>query len=224
MFRLMSTYSLIKPCKGSNVSGGEMLSALLTVDNISKETTGKKEFLRILDSIIENSEINNYSIAETSDVQELQEKNSAQYIIAYMAGYVVHKSQKWTSCENCLSSLQSLHDADIEANQVIKMLSLRSLKYPSQTLTKLLTDIETIILTTVQDECFQADTFFHVCYALQERQLQFVGCDLHNKELTKRIINFYIIMRANFMAKTHNVITAAKLKQKTKKARKDSKL
>ncbi|XP_071576893.1 uncharacterized protein [Temnothorax nylanderi] len=224
MFRLMSTYSLIKPCKGSNVSGGEMLSALLTVDNISKETTGKKEFLSILDSIIENSEINNCSIAKTSDAQELQEKNSAQYITAYMAGYIVHKSQKWTSCEDCLNSLQSLHDADIEANQMIKLLSLRSLKYPSQYLRNLVTEIEEIILTTVRDECFQADTFFHVCYALQEVKLPLVGCDMHNKELTKRLINFYLIMRANFMSKAHNFNTAAKLKEKTKKARKDSKL
>lgn len=225
MFRLMSTYSLIKPPKGSNVTGAEMLSALLTVDNISKETTGKEEFIRILDDIIENSNFNNneFSIAETSDAKKLQETNSDQYIIAYMAGYIVRKAQKWTSCETCLNSLESPCDADIEANQMIKMLTLKSLKYPSQSLRNMLTEIEKIILTIVRDECFQADTFFHICYTLQEVKLPLVGCCAHNEELTKRLLNFYLIMRSNFINKAQN-LSRAELKEKTKKARKNAKL
>ena len=35
MYRLVSTYSLVKPPKGSNISGGEILDVLLSIKDIS---------------------------------------------------------------------------------------------------------------------------------------------------------------------------------------------
>jgi len=35
MFRLLTIYSLVKPPRGSNISGGEMLKTLLNIEDIS---------------------------------------------------------------------------------------------------------------------------------------------------------------------------------------------
>ncbi|XP_011883595.1 PREDICTED: uncharacterized protein LOC105570765, partial [Vollenhovia emeryi] len=66
--------------EGSNVTGGEMLSALLNVD-IDKERSGQKEFLCILDSIIENASVDHLDPSKVaiSDTREVKEVDLTQY-------------------------------------------------------------------------------------------------------------------------------------------------
>lgn len=100
MFRFMSSYSLIKPCKGSNVTGGEMLQTLLKFNDVSQTTNGRKESEKIMDSIIETGKF-------AEDCSDLDDRATSVEInrettgilhtlMGYMAGYIVRKSQMWT--------------------------------------------------------------------------------------------------------------------------------
>lgn len=55
LFRLLSIYSLVKPIKGSNITGGEMLRTLLTLDDLKNKTNDetKKELDKRLDAIVQ---------------------------------------------------------------------------------------------------------------------------------------------------------------------------
>lgn len=54
LFRLLSIYSLVKPLKGSNITGGEMLTTLLNLDDLqSKSNEERKQQLeKKLDEIV----------------------------------------------------------------------------------------------------------------------------------------------------------------------------
>lgn len=59
LFRLLSIYSLVKPIKGSNITGGEMITTLLNLDDLRSMTIQERqqELDRRLDDIIEAGEI-----------------------------------------------------------------------------------------------------------------------------------------------------------------------
>jgi len=57
MFRLLSTYSLIKPPKNINVTGGEMIETLLNIQDLSNNVNVTKDKLEgELDSIIDKGQ------------------------------------------------------------------------------------------------------------------------------------------------------------------------
>lgn len=43
MFRLVSIYSLVKPPKGSNVSGGEMLETFMTLEDVTQNVAKQRK-------------------------------------------------------------------------------------------------------------------------------------------------------------------------------------
>lgn len=61
LFRLLSFYSLVKPMKGSNITGGEMLTTLLNLEDLKKVSMAerRKELDKRLDDIIEAGKIQN---------------------------------------------------------------------------------------------------------------------------------------------------------------------
>lgn len=52
MFLLLGTYSLIKPIRGSNIAGGEMLNTLLQVTDINYHNEDKEEWHMVIDSLL----------------------------------------------------------------------------------------------------------------------------------------------------------------------------
>lgn len=223
MFRLMSSYSLIKPCKGSNVAGGEMIRALLKFDDLSQTADGRKEWEKIMDSVIESG--NCKDLIATNGTAIATDHGTTvilHTLMAYMAGYVVRKASKWTKCRNCVESVQSTDKRD-ESHALISMLSHGYLIYPSADLIQLLEIMEEHVLATVNSTGINCDTVFHISYALQESSLPLVGCPEHTESFTILIMKFFIRVRAEFLAKRFNKIHSDK-KLKTRKCRKDSKL
>jgi hypothetical protein len=78
MFRLISTYSLIKPCKGSNVAGGEMIHSLLHFSNIPTSQAGRLEWTKIMDSIIEHSGTPDDAVDQMNQLQIANEEMATQ--------------------------------------------------------------------------------------------------------------------------------------------------
>lgn len=56
MFRFLSTYSLIKPPKNTNVTGGEMIETLINVQDLSNVNVTKDTLKGELDSIIDKGQ------------------------------------------------------------------------------------------------------------------------------------------------------------------------
>jgi len=56
MFRLLSTYSLVKPQRGSNISDGEMLETLLNIEDISDSKERKEKLENALNVILDKGE------------------------------------------------------------------------------------------------------------------------------------------------------------------------
>lgn len=56
LFRLLSVYSLVKPMRGSNITGGEMVTTLLKLDDLKSKTRieRQKAFEDRLDEILLN--------------------------------------------------------------------------------------------------------------------------------------------------------------------------
>ncbi|XP_066590533.1 uncharacterized protein [Prorops nasuta] len=233
MFNLMSSYSLLKPCKGSNICGGDRLTALLTAVNNSKTSKAHEEYTLILDDIIENktymADVRNPLIDEVNNNTQWSTNynDTSKYILSYMAGYIVRKSKRWTKCGECMGSLQEISEFEkkkLDENKLINLLSKGLLKHPSKTLCLLLQKVEKNIMEVIlKNNKIEADTFFHILYSLQETEIPKVGCSIHLDNLTRKILNFYLIMRANFLSKGENK-KANKAKEQTKKSRKMAKL
>ncbi|KYN09538.1 hypothetical protein ALC57_18357 [Trachymyrmex cornetzi] len=221
MFHLISMYSLIIPCKGSNVAGDEMISSLLHFSNIPTSETGRLEWRKIIDSIIEHSDKPDDAMNQIITNSEQRNGNARSFFFHYrIHGYIVRKARKWTRCDDCIQSLSA--SPSCKNYRMIALLSKGYLTEPSDELIKLIHMVEKTILDVVEKQSINSDILFYISYALQELQseLPLVG---HQRELTKSVMSFYLIIRIHFLAKSYNNKNCTKKKQ-THKARKDAKL
>lgn len=134
MYKLISTYSLVKPPRGSNIDSGEMLHVLLNINDVSKPEAQEKieQFQRNIDDFIENQSISENVFMNIRNEHNYSGSSSAEVILAYMAGYVARKSLRFTKCLECRIKLQS--DQCYSRNAFINILSKGHLMYPSNDL------------------------------------------------------------------------------------------
>lgn len=103
VFRLLGTYSLIKPPRGSNITGSEMVRSLLDfndltpTDNVQQEFNNRLELLLTTgskDVIVNNFEDHSYF-----------QQNSPDCAVGYLAGFVAFRGQKMSTCDICKNKL-----------------------------------------------------------------------------------------------------------------------
>lgn len=107
LFKLISTYSLVKPPKGSNINGGEMLETLMNLDDITK--VGAEEPQQIWEETLNNildKGTQNDCLVDTRVIEN--DPKSSDFIIAYMAGYVRKKSKRFSKCVECDTTLSGI--------------------------------------------------------------------------------------------------------------------
>lgn len=226
IFRLLSSYSLIKPRKGSNVEGSEILKSMLNFSDLRHESC-KEKLCMILEEVISNDDP---SITEIPTVllrtQDHDERLTltADFIQGFIAGYVAFKSKNITKCDGCILSLQSKKIShDEERYKLINAVNRGGLKYPSKELYNLINNIEIVILRTVACGELNSDTFLQILDNLRCIEISKVGCPLHQPDFTISIISFYLIMRSHFITKRYNAIHDGN-KLKSKSCRKNAKL
>lgn len=138
MFRLLSTYALVRPPRGSNVSGGELLETIVNMRDIMSEQNNQKkiEFEQKIDSILDNNagEVSvNYLNLEDHDYATLSINEDA---LTVLSGYVARKMKKTNPAKNCGECSTVLCAPEFcEKNEREKLLSLKSRGYllvPSQ--------------------------------------------------------------------------------------------
>ncbi|KAE8738586.1 hypothetical protein FOCC_FOCC015932 [Frankliniella occidentalis] len=102
LFRLLSMYALVKPVRGSNITGGEMITTLLNLKDLNScsKQERKEALSKKFDEIISNDHVADHDhdyIGESID----------EFALAYVGGYVARHAKKYcNNCDQCLESLK----------------------------------------------------------------------------------------------------------------------
>ncbi|KAL0100580.1 hypothetical protein PUN28_019723 [Cardiocondyla obscurior] len=188
MYRLVSTFSLIKPPKGSNVTSSEIFNVLLSIRDIDNTNSRIEQWETQIDTILDSG---CQSDVLSDAIDSLNEHDYCQstpltYAITYVAGYY------------CKKTIQLPEFSSISENH--KLIELRSngkLLHPSIQLNKLINIIESCIIQVIKNnEDVTTDTLFRITAALETIS--------HAILFTRRIIIFYLITRMHFICKQIN--------------------
>ncbi len=169
IYRLMSFKSLVKPPRGSNVTGADMLQCLLDQshptddENKQRRIQLEKEF----DEALDTGEIINGPFSDHTYYENLTIDFGA---LRMFGGYVARKARKTSvarNCETCYCSLtapveQPLHEDD----DIIHSRSLGYLLIPSDALMNILQEIETSVLQVFQSTHLHKDLIFESNFIL----------------------------------------------------------
>lgn len=155
IFRLISTYSLVKPPKRSNISGGEILSSLFSVHDPNMSSFNVQEE-------------HNYTIIDNTAV-------TSDPVLAYISGYVARKFSTFTKCSFCLDSLKT--SETFSRDILIKYKSHGNLLKPSTHLFNLIKLLKTATLKVMETEELSTDTIFKILIKFEEiGSARLVGC------------------------------------------------
>ena len=228
IFRLLSIYSLIKPKKGSNVEGVNILSTMLHAEDFQEK---KQESLcQLLDNIISNNHPAAEHIPTFLDKvkqHDYRVSSTPDFVQGFVAGYVAFRAQKLTKCTKCIQSVQNEQElSDEERFKMINICNRGRLQYPSDSLYTLTHSLENTILSVMAGGTLNRDSFLHILESIDGKQFPQIGCTEHQLTFTRCITSFYLITRAHFIAKRFNKINnmIKQKNQKAKKCRKDAKL
>ncbi|KAK0167760.1 hypothetical protein PV327_001624 [Microctonus hyperodae] len=143
-----------------------------------------------------------------------------------MAGYLAKKCVMWIKCAACLKNAITDESEIIKEYLMIDLMDRGGLKYSSKSLVSLLSVLENHVMRVITKDQLQVDTFFKICYALEDHfvSCHMVGCSEHWKTLSQRFIKFYLIMRSHMLAKSTSQQMNKKLIEMTREARKKAKL
>ena len=97
MYKLVSTYSLVKPPKGCNVSGGEIMKALVDIKDIQAVSERKEKWEAQIDTILDKG-LNTDVIIDATKMMEDHDYfqcSTSDYVLAYVAGFVARKGTRF---------------------------------------------------------------------------------------------------------------------------------
>lgn len=226
VYRLASTFSLIRPPKGCNVSGENLLKSLIKPDEVLISSNQERElWLQNIDAILEGAkpQMEGSSIDDEDHNYEAVTSDAVQ---SYIAGYITRKLQKIVKCSNCKQNIRmnAVDGQRLQRNDVINKMDLYGgLMYASYELFELTKQLEKCVLRAMSKALTNVETVSQISHELKKENLIKVGCFDHEKELTVKVIDIYIVMRAHFLAKSENKRYDA-AKMKTKMNRKNAKL
>ncbi|XP_044589058.1 uncharacterized protein LOC123268196 [Cotesia glomerata] len=147
VYRLLSSFSLIRPPKGCNVTGTELLKSLMEAkDSLKVSNECRELWLQKLDDLLDGDLPLEQSITSEED-HDYNEAVTSQEVQSYIAGYIVRKFKKIVKCNRCIETLQMDRDKGKELNRndvVNKMDLYGGLLYASN---------EVFILTKQLEEC-----------------------------------------------------------------------
>ncbi|KAK3909572.1 Transposable element P transposase [Frankliniella fusca] len=207
VYRLLMTYSLIKPPRGSNVTGSEMLQALLDLKDL--EGDRYKENVEILhkkiDDYLDGDVVAN-ELFEDMDHQDALMAPIDPYALTVFGGYISRKMRKVKPAKDCLTCSLEVCAADStpfeDRETLLQMRSRGGLLRPSSKLYNLLTKLEESVLRVSAKCSLHASFLFTVLddlLASKEDSVAMIGCEQHQRGLTTAIIAHYLNCRMHFV-------------------------
>ena len=217
MYKLVSTYSLIKPPKGSNVSSNDVMKVLINIKDIPDINERRQQWDAQIDTILDKG-LNVDTICDASLLLEEHDYfncSTSDYVLAYVAGFVARKGSRFAKvnrnknsfiCDECLKSLHLGPDETVtDTYKLIEMKSKGYLCKPSLNLFNLISLLERATLNVMNTQNVCAETIFLITAALEElTPLPFVGCEEHKMDFTHKILTFYLTTRMFFITKQAN--------------------
>lgn len=230
IYRLLCVFSLVNPPRGGNVTGGELLEPLMKDKTVKSSIENNKTWLTELDKAIEdgiypepenNSGNDSQETAQSNDQEhDYDVVNTSDEVKAFMSGYVAFKMHRFTICAECRNSMINRNIDNENRYQFITCMSKGYLIYPSEQLFNLISQLEDKILHVVGTNNVHLETLIRIFEEVAKiKNIPLIGCKEHAKILTKKMIEFYITIRGEFIAKSYNV-NRDEQNQKTKKFRK----
>ncbi|KAE8738110.1 hypothetical protein FOCC_FOCC016420 [Frankliniella occidentalis] len=210
VYRLLSTYSLIKPPRGSNVSGADMLETLLKLKDLHGEKTAQKkvELESMIEMILDGDMP--FPEEEVSDLDLLQTPID-HFALTVFAGYIARKTLKIkpaNGCEQCAAQLVLEPEANKrDRESLLEIRSKGGLLRPTDKLFELTFKLETAVLKVTEKTELHADLLFTVLDRLlwtPELDLPLIGCEVHKRGLTSSIISFFLTCRMHFVCTEYN--------------------
>lgn len=229
MYKLISTFSLIKPPKGCNVEGVEIFQVLLSLQDVENSTDRKEKWENMLEAIMDKGSCNEMLHEEIVKEHNYSHAEASKYAISYVAGCVSRKGKRLTkfgleNCNDCSSTLTMTAGESVpERHKLINLKSKGFLQHPSVKLYDLISVLENALISVLEKNNIQADTLFQVTEKLSEiPPIPFIGCEKHNDIFTKRILTFYLTMRMLLICKRYNLLEDKEqklIKEKQKSAK-----
>ncbi|XP_033224794.1 uncharacterized protein LOC117177866 [Belonocnema kinseyi] len=233
MFRLVSTYSLVKPAKGCNVTKGGMMDALLKLNDIADKKVRQLQWNKKIDHIMENEQGAPIleSRPEILEQNNFYMNNSSAYAVAYVAGYVARQaSERFVKflnngqpfvCQNCIATLNlALCETISNSHKLITIKTKGFLKYPSIQLCDLVGLLERTCVAVSQKQGVHSE--LNITNEIENLYpLPKVGCKDHKIQVTRSIVRFFLTFRMLSIAKQSNKrdnIEREKTKEKRKLA------
>lgn len=130
LYRILSTYSLVKPPKGCNVQDQEIMNCLIALKDV-RDQNSNENFRFILDRIVDQGIF----------FEEVAEVLSASQSVEYFAGYVSRKAQNFTNCKSCLQTLISETENE-NLGRLIHLRNVYGLTIPSPKILQIVALIE----------------------------------------------------------------------------------
>lgn len=236
MYKLVSTYSLVKPPKGCNISGGELMDVLLSIKDLTDPIERQQQWLAQIDTILDKGTniATLVEVASELDGHDYFLCTTSDYVLSYIAGYIARKGPRFAKfrdskqliiCEDCVKTLTLRPNDPIpEKHRLILQKTKGSLKHPSAALVDLVSILERGTLEATKIGDVNADMLFNITNNIETLSpLPLVGCIKHNNEVTHKIIRFFLTTRMNFLCKQSNLRNNVE-KEQTKERRKCSKL
>jgi len=144
-----------------------------------------------------------------------------QDLLEFFGGYIAMKAISRQRCESCTETLIKQNrdnDAITFSGSLIDMRNYHDvLHYPSNALYRLVSWLE----DRVQDEIWRGnvstlnpDTFFNIAEQLTSStpHIDFIGCSEHRSDVLTYVIQFFLILRMQFLCKDFNNLIKNKCK------------
>lgn len=221
VFRLLSTYSLLKPPKGANVTGSDMVKSLLDFNDLPSADNDKQEFINRLDELLTTK--SQSSLVGFSHDHSYYQQNSSDCVVGFLAGFVAHRGQTKSHCNECKYSLICINDENLNPNAytLINVRSRGYLQKPSAVLLNLISVAESAVMEVLSSKKLHSDALSDIISAMEQvSSWPLVGCHQHQLSFTRTILNYYLLIRMIFICRQENRID----NYKTNKSREYKKL
>ena len=155
VYRLLSTYSLVRPPRGSNVSGETLLEAIVGMQDIIGEehSERKREMEEKIDNILDNS---NNQLGYDQDDHDYLALPINPHALTVIAGYVsrkMRKSKVAKCCNVCFTALCAPENENVD-NDREKLLKIKTYGYllvPSKELYEIIYQVSNSVINSIQN-------------------------------------------------------------------------
>lgn len=175
-------------------------------DSINISNEHKEQWLLKLDDLLDGRTPLDQSFASEDD-HNYGEAVTSKEVQSYIAGYIARKLRKIIKCSSCIDKLlmDQNRGRELDRNLVINRMNIYGgLLYASDELFILTKQLEECVLRAISKSKIHINIIDDIYEEMKKKKLQIVGCYNHTKDVTKKVVNTYIIIRSHFLATAEN--------------------